>query len=417
MPYKLILPSTSTSEYFLLENRWPSGWDLGLRGMPNFSSSWLGGLLVLHIDNNAGTAINDYTHNVGNRQGVVPIQASTATCDMLASGTSVSCRGNSKTLFYAANNSNWTPASSPNSNYYSGSATDFYLTAVSAPGGTMTAEFSYGSPGVPGSPNMGLATRGNRQASVSFAAPSNDGGSAISSYTAISSPGEFTASAASSPIIVTGLANGTAYTFTVKATNINGIGPISTASNIVIPATFPGAPSINNVIIGSGQTEVDFNVSASDGGSVIYGYTVVSIPADGVDTNAGSTGLSHIITSLINGVSYTFTVSATNSVGSSLPSSPPVGGRPGLVRDSGFNSVGYQTLQVASDADTHTSEFQIVTGASVGSFLKTNLDIVNITGGYDAAFTAGSPQSGAPSILGKLTLQGGTTRVRNIKIR
>ena len=77
---------------------------------------------------------------------------------------------------------------------------------------------------VPGSPTSVSAIAGNAQASVSFSAPSSDGGSAITGYTVTSSPGGLTGTGAASPISVTGLTNGTAYTFTVTATNAIGTG-------------------------------------------------------------------------------------------------------------------------------------------------------------------------------------------------
>ncbi|MFG6466295.1 fibronectin type III domain-containing protein [Roseateles sp. BYS87W] len=86
---------------------------------------------------------------------------------------------------------------------------------------------------VPGAPTMGTATAGSGQASVSFTAPASNGGSAITSYTVTSSPGGITASGAASPITVTGLSNGTTYTFTVVATNGAGTGGASAASNAV----------------------------------------------------------------------------------------------------------------------------------------------------------------------------------------
>jgi hypothetical protein len=89
---------------------------------------------------------------------------------------------------------------------------------------------------VPNAPTIGTATAGAGSASVTFTAPSNVGGGAITSYTAISSPGGFTGTAASSPVTVSGLTNGTAYTFTVVATNTYGSGPASGASNSVTPA-------------------------------------------------------------------------------------------------------------------------------------------------------------------------------------
>ena len=410
-PYKLILPLISTSEYFLLENRWPTGWDTGLRGMPNFGSGWLGGLLVLHIDNNAGSSINDYTNNVGNRQGVVPVQASTATCNMLASGTSLSCRGNSKTLFYSGNNTTWTPASSPNSNYYSGALTNFYLTAISSPGNTMTAEFSYGPPTVPGAPNMGLAIRSNGQASVSFSAPANDGGSVITGYTVTSSPGGITASAAFSPITAPGLTNGTAYTFTVKATNINGTGLASSISNSVTPATVPGIPSVSPAKIGNGQAFVNFSAPASNGGSAISNFTATSSPGGFIGMGTASP---ITVNGLANGTSYTFTVAATNSVGTGASSASSGIVTPGVVHNSGFNSMGYLTLQNAYNADTHTPEIQIVAGALAGPFVKTDTDTIIVKGGFDDAFSA---SNGLPAILGKVELRNGTTRFQNVVIR
>jgi len=88
----------------------------------------------------------------------------------------------------------------------------------------------------PDAPTIGTATGGNTTASVAFTAPSNVGGSAITLYTAISTPSGFTGTAASSPITVSGLTNGTAYTFKVFATNSYGNSVLSAASNSVTPA-------------------------------------------------------------------------------------------------------------------------------------------------------------------------------------
>ncbi len=87
----------------------------------------------------------------------------------------------------------------------------------------------------PGAPTIGSATAGNAQAEVSFTAPTSTGGSAITGYTVTSNPGGVTSTGASSPLTVTGLTNGTAYTFTVRATNSAGTGPASNASNSVTP--------------------------------------------------------------------------------------------------------------------------------------------------------------------------------------
>lgn len=107
--------------------------------------------------------------------------------------------------------------------------------------------------GVPGAPTSVTATGGNTQATVTFTAPAITGGVAITSYTATSSPGGFTASGSASPLTVTGLTNGTAYTFTVTATNSVGTGPASAASNSVTPAAGPVAPSsVEYLVVGGG---------------------------------------------------------------------------------------------------------------------------------------------------------------------
>lgn len=84
----------------------------------------------------------------------------------------------------------------------------------------------------------------------------------------------------------------------------------------------PGAPTSVTATAGNATATVSFAAPATNGGSAITGYTVVSSPAGGVDSNAGSTGLSHAITGLTNGVSYTFTVVASNLAGPGAASSP-----------------------------------------------------------------------------------------------
>src|SRR6185436_6528451 len=86
--------------------------------------------------------------------------------------------------------------------------------------------------------------------------------------------------------------------------------------------TVPGAPTSPTATAGNTQASVSFTVPASNGGSAITGYTVTSSPAGGVDSHAGTTATTHVVTGLTNGIAYTFTVVETNAAGSSLASDP-----------------------------------------------------------------------------------------------
>jgi hypothetical protein len=99
----------------------------------------------------------------------------------------------------------------------------------------------------PGAPTIGTATAGNASASVAFTAPGSTGGSAITGYTVTSTPGGFTGTGTASPISVAGLTNGSAYTFTVHATNAIGNSAESAASNSVTPSVPAQSLSLNNM--------------------------------------------------------------------------------------------------------------------------------------------------------------------------
>jgi len=207
-----------------------------------------------------------------------------------------------------------------------GIAYTFTVVARNALGNSPTASVGPVTPRtIPSAPTNVTATEGNTQAIVNWTASTNNGGSAITSYTVTSSPGNFQAtttnvSTTTVTATVTGLTNGIAYTFTVVATNDAGPSSASSpASTPVTPKTLPNAPTSVTALAGNGQATVSWTAPANNGGSAITSYTVTTNPSGLTTTTNGSTTTA-TVTGLTNGIAYTFTVVATNAVGNSTAS-------------------------------------------------------------------------------------------------
>jgi hypothetical protein len=155
---------------------------------------------------------------------------------------------------------------------------------------------------------------------------------------------------------VTGLTNGTAYTFTVAAINGVGTGTNSSASNSVTPATVPGAPTIGTATAGNASASITFTAPSDTGGASISSYTVTASdstnPLNGGETASGS-GSPITVTGLTNGDSYTFTVTATNANGAGSASSASNAVTPSTVP--GAPTIGTATAGNASAAPTWTA--------------------------------------------------------------
>lgn len=171
----------------------------------------------------------------------------------------------------------------------------------------------------PGAPTIGTATAGVLSASVPFTA-GGTGGSAVTSYTATSSPGGITGTGTSSPIVVSGLSAGTAYTFTVTAASALGTSPATAASNSVTPSaspSAPGVPTIGTATAGNTTATANWTAPTSDGGSAITGYTVKTYDSSGslLATDTVGAVLTLTKTGLTNGTGVKFKVQATNAIG------------------------------------------------------------------------------------------------------
>ena len=180
---------------------------------------------------------------------------------------------------------------------------------------------------LPSAPAAPTVRRGNAKVTVTWVAP-NNGGSAIMSYSVTTYVGAtLVAGKTCSPspangltCDVTGLTNGSAYTFKVKATNAVGSSADSIVSAAATPATVPNAPAAPTVARGNAEVTVTWVAPTVNGGSAITGYTATAYAA-GVSTgkSCSTTSLTAVtctVTGLTNGTAYTFKVKATNAVGS-----------------------------------------------------------------------------------------------------
>jgi hypothetical protein len=126
---------------------------------------------------------------------------------------------------------------------------------------------------VPDAPTIGAATVASATSvSVAGTAPTNNGGAAIDLYRATASPSGVVATSATLPVLVTGLATGTAQTFRLEAHNTVGYSSQSAASNSATPAAGNAAPAFGGTIAnisgtaGTAITPVDISTLFTDAG-------------------------------------------------------------------------------------------------------------------------------------------------------
>ena len=164
---------------------------------------------------------------------------------------------------------------------------------------------------VPGAPTMLIATPSRAQVSLTWTAPSNNGGAAIDYYLVyvdgVAGVQQYTATAAT----ITGLTNGQTYNFTVSAHNPAGNGSQSVALAST-PFTVPGTPGGLIATPSSAQVSLTWTAPSNNGGAAIDYYLVY---VDGVAGVQQYTATAATITGLTNGQTYNFTVSAHNLAG------------------------------------------------------------------------------------------------------
>jgi hypothetical protein len=281
-------------------------------------------------------------------------------------------------------------AVSPNGLYRYTASTAFPTNSYNATNYGVDVMFALPQPGQV--TNVTAIEAGRTSANVQWSAPTNGG--PTSSYRITPYVGSTPQAATTVPIgdtlaTITGLTQGTTYTFRVEALNANGPGPASAASNPVTPQNpvVPSAPTNVSARPATNQIRVSWTLAAGDGDSSITGQTVT--PYIGATPQppmqVGPTTTSLTVPDLANGTNYTFRVSATNSVGTG-PQSPPSEtvtpqttlldfATPAIV-DAGDPVPGEYGVKFKSDVDGHVTGVRFYkastnTGTHVGSLWTT----------------------------------------------
>jgi len=230
----------------------------------------------------------------------------------------------------------------------------------------------------PNAPTIGTATRvENTSASVTFNAPADSGDGPVLDYIVVSSPGGFNATGASSPITVSGLLKGTDYTFTASARNKFATGTASAASNSVTAIGIPDAPTIGTATFASGSSATVTFTPTNNGGLTPITYTVKSYP-EGKTASGSSTSLT--VTGLTTGQTYYFTVTATNSLGTSPESSAS--------NSLAFIVPNAPTVGLATMTGRTTARLQFTAPTNNGGPAVTSYTVVSTPGGITATGTS-----------------------------
>ena len=247
---------------------------------------------------------------------------------------------------------------------------------------------------VPGAPTSVFGTAGDSQVTVFWTAPVNTGGIPIVSYTVISTPESVTVTSTGTSVVVPGLRNTIAYTFTVIAVNAIGSSVASLPSAPVTPAGQPDPPTGVYAVAGQSSATISWTPPLNIQGSAITGYKVVSSPGD-ISANVGALVTTATLSGLVAGTSYGFYVTAFNGVGVSnlstvsnsvIPFDLPTA--PTAVSAVGGDSSAIVTWSGANDNGSTIISYTVT--SAPGALIRTGFSPLNfqgLTNGTSYTFT------------------------------
>ena len=220
----------------------------------------------------------------------------------------------------------------------------------------------------PSAPTNATATpNSDGSITVRWTDPSTNNGSSITGYRVAPNPA---CSGCSYSVLVdanghgqmtvSGLTRGSSYTFSVTATNGVGTSNPSTASNSVIVPDVPSAPTLVSATTNPNGSVTVHWTDPTGNGSPITGYSIMpnpSCPGCSYTNLTGPTVTSGTVSGLTPGAGYTFTVTATNGVGTgsaSVPSNAVTAPERARRPHRGFRHPGNGTASVSWTAPSRT---------------------------------------------------------------
>ena len=236
---------------------------------------------------------------------------------------------------------NQTGTSYTDSNVTLGTTYAYYVQARNAAGtsaswGTVSATPTTAPATMPGPPQNLVATPGNGEVTLTWSAPADNGGEAITRYdyrsylTGGTAPVSWENAGTALTATVTGLTNGMGYTFEVRAVNSVDPGTAVTGTATPMadaaPAPIMKAPSVPLDLVatrGYRQITIMWNEPADNGGSPITGYDI-EVYANGawrLERRVSASVTSYTDTGLNDDTTYDYRVLAENATGKSDPSS------------------------------------------------------------------------------------------------
>lgn len=259
----------------------------------------------------------------------------------------------------------------------------------------------------PGAPTGATATARVTSISVAFQAPTDGGGATSLTYdvecTPLDGGSAGSNEGAASPIIVTGLTGGDAYTCTVTAVNGIGSGPSDQSNEVVVLSDLrPGTPTSVRALslaatVHTGSIKVTYGSPAPNGGPAIEHFATSCTSTNGGVARTGtSVSTSITVTGATTGKSYRCKVDATNSVGTgafSALSAPVIVGAPPAPTSVAASSPSARVLDVTFHAPSTNN------GASIGTYTAT---CTSSNGGAGHSATRAGPLA-APISVGNLT--------------